>query len=97
MRYIKLAEQCIKQIEEGQLALHSKMPSLRRFKHQHNVSMTTALNCYQHLESLGWLIAKPQSGYYVAQKSLLTDNIKSPTLVSFQSSITDPSPFKVIF
>ncbi len=90
MRYIKLAEQCIKQIEEGQLALHSKMPSLRRFKHQHNVSMTTALNCYQHLESLGWLIAKPQSGYYVAQKSLLTDNIESPTLVSFQSSITDP-------
>ena len=90
MRYTQLAEQCVKQIEAGQLALHSKMPSLRKFKQLHNVSMTTALNCYQHLESLGWLIAKPQSGYYVAQKSLLADNIKSPTLVSFQSSTTQP-------
>ena len=90
MRYIQLAEQCVKQIEAGQLALHSKMPSLRKFKQQHSVSMTTALNCYQYLESLGWLIAKPQSGYYVAQKSLLADNIESPTLVSFQSTTTDP-------
>lgn len=90
MRYTQLAEQCVQQIEAGQLALHSKMPSLRKFKQLHGVSMTTALNCYQHLESLGWLIAKPQSGYYVAQKSLLADNIKSPTLVSFQSSTTEP-------
>lgn len=90
MRYIQLAEQCVQQIEAGQLTLHSKMPSLRKFKQQHSVSMTTALNCYQHLESLGWLIAKPQSGYYVAQKSVQADNIKSPTLVSFQSTTTQP-------
>lgn len=90
MRYIELAEQCIQQIESGQLALNVKMPSLRKFKQLHNVSMTTALNSYQHLESLGWLIAKPQSGYYVAQRSLLTNQIESPTLISFQSSITQP-------
>jgi DNA-binding transcriptional MocR family regulator len=90
MRYIQLAEQCVQQIEAGQLVLHSKMPSLRKFKQQHCVSMTTALNCYQHLESLGWLIAKPQSGYYIAQKSLLADNIESPTLISFQSATTKP-------
>jgi len=95
MRYTQLAEHCVQQIEAGQLPLHSKMPSLRKFKQLHNVSMTTALNCYQHLESLGWLIAKPQSGYYVAQKSLLTDNIKSPTLVSFQSTTTEPKAPKL--
>ena len=93
MRYTQLAEQCVKQIEAGQLALHSKMPSLRKFKQQHSVSMTTALNCYQHLESLGWLIAKPQSGYYVAQKSLLADNIKSiPLKCSLKHSRNANSP-----
>jgi len=95
MRYIQLAEQCVQQIESGQLVLHSKMPSLRKFKQLHHVSMTTALNCYQHLESLGWLIAKPQSGYYVAQTSLLTDNIESPTFVSFQSIRTTPKAPKL--
>ncbi|WP_435236846.1 PLP-dependent aminotransferase family protein [Psychromonas sp. PT13] len=95
MLYIELARQCVQQIESGQLVLHSKMPSLRKFRLQHNVSMTTALNCYQHLESLGWLIAKPQSGYYVAQKSQLTDKPELPTLVSFQSSATKPKAPKL--
>lgn len=90
MRYIDLAQQYVKKIESGQLALHAKMPSLRKFKQLHGVSMTTALNCYQHLESLGWLIAKPQSGYFVAQQQALGDNIEQPTLVSFKSSTTQP-------
>lgn len=90
MRYKKLAEQCIQQIESGQLLLNSKMPSLRKFKQLHGVSMTTALNCYQHLESLGWLIAKPQSGYYVTKSSLREDRRDMPTLVSFQSITTKP-------
>jgi len=90
MRYKQLAKQCLQQIESGQLLVNSKMPSLRNFKQLHNVSMTTALNCYQHLESLGWLIAKPQSGYYVAQRSLLVEKPQTPTVISFQSSITQP-------
>ncbi|WP_028868163.1 PLP-dependent aminotransferase family protein [Psychromonas arctica] len=90
MRYIQLATQCVQQIKSGQLALHAKMPSLRKFKQLHNVSMTTALNCYQHLESLGWLVAKAQSGYYVAQQSPLMDQSSRPSFVSFTSSITKP-------
>lgn len=90
MRYKQLAKQCVQQIESGQLAVNSKMPSLRNFKQLHNVSMTTALNCYQYLESLGWLLAKPQSGYYVAQSSLSTGQPQAPTLVSFQSTTTQP-------
>jgi len=90
MRYKQLATQCVQQIESGQLVVNSKMPSLRKFKQLHNVSMTTALNCYQHLESLGWLLAKPQSGYYVAQSSLSVAQPQTPTLVSFQSTTTQP-------
>ncbi|WP_409440332.1 PLP-dependent aminotransferase family protein [Psychromonas sp. GE-S-Ul-11] len=91
MRYKELAAQCIQQIESGQLAVNTKMPSLRNFKLLHNVSMTTALNCYQHLESLGWLLAKPQSGYYVAKQSVIDKKPKAPTIISFQSATTQPS------
>jgi len=90
MRYLQLADHYILQIQSGQLALHNKMPSLRRFKQLHGVSMTTALNCYQHLESLGWLIAKPQSGYYVASQKLLKEKSELPTLISFKSTLSDP-------
>lgn len=90
MRYKILASEYRQQIESGQLALNCKMPSLRKIKKLHNVSMTTALNCYQYLEFLGFLSAKPQSGYYVAQNSLLNSKPKTPTLVSFQSAITKP-------
>ncbi|RBW46496.1 PLP-dependent aminotransferase family protein [Psychromonas sp. B3M02] len=90
MRYKQLAQQCIQQIESGQLAVNSKMPSLRNFKLLHNVSMTTALNCYQHLESLGWLLAKPQSGYYVVQQSIMQGKPNTPTLVNFKSITTQP-------
>ena len=90
MRYKQLAKEYVQQIESGQLAIHSKMPSLRHFKQLHSVSMTTALNCYQYLESLGWLLAKPQSGYYVAQQSLFIEHLQTPTFVSFQSTTTKP-------
>jgi len=91
MRYKQLAAQYVHKIESGQLAVNARMPSLRNFKQLHNVSMTTALNCYQHLESLGWLLAKPQSGYYVANQSLLNNKPTAPTLISFQSVTTQPS------
>lgn len=90
MRYKQLAKQYVQQIESGQLTINSKMPSLRHFKQLHSVSMTTALNCYQYLESLGWLLAKPQSGYYVAQQSLLREQPLAPTLITFKSTTTKP-------
>jgi len=90
MRYLQLAEHYITQIQSGQLSVHDKMPSLRRIKQLHSVSMTTALNCYQHLESLGWLMAKPQSGYYVANHTMLRDSSALPTLISFKSAPSEP-------
>ena len=87
MRYIDLAEMCIEDISSGKLVQSSRMPSLRKFRQQHLISMTTALNCYQYLESLGWIIAKPQSGYFVCGQR--TANEK-PELISFESILTDP-------
>jgi len=88
MRYIDLAEMCIADISSGKLAQHSRMPSLRNFRLQHLVSMTTALNCYQHLESLGWILAKPQSGYFVCGQRTANEQ---PELVTFKSIMTTPT------
>lgn len=87
MRYIDLAEMCIEDISSGKLIIHSRMPSLRKFRQQHLISMTTALNCYQHLESLGWILAKPQSGYFVCGQRTANE---SPELIAFESIMTDP-------
>lgn len=88
MIYKDLANQCINDIESGKLLPHSRMPSLRNFKTQHNISMTSALNCYQYLESLGWIISRPQSGYFVCQQSL---NNQQPEFIEFKSKTSDPS------
>lgn len=44
------------------------MPSLRQLAKQQTVSMSTAVSCYQELESQGWIHARPQAGYYVSPR-----------------------------
>ena len=87
MRYIDLAEMCIADISSGKLVKNSRMPSLRTFRQQHSISMTTALNCYQYLESLGWILARPQSGYFVCGQRMANEK---PELIAFKSITTDP-------
>jgi len=90
-KYIQLAENVIADIESEQLSLAQRMPSVRKFSTLYNVSITTALNCYQRLEELGWLFAKPQSGFFVAQP---LGKIKAPHFPSFKSEISAPKTFK---
>lgn len=67
MRYKLIAEQIISDIRSGRLSHGSRMPSLRTMAGLQGVSMTTMLNAYHLLEELGWVLAKPQSGFYVTQ------------------------------
>lgn len=90
MRYKQLAEQYVLDIQAGKLAAQSRMPSLRQFASLHQVSMTTALNCYQSLEALGWIIAKPQSGYFVARRG--SQNL--PALEQFESRLAAVSDYQ---
>lgn len=84
MRYQGIAEQIIDDICSERLTQGSRMPSLRRLAQQFDVSMTTAINTYHHLEELGWIIARPQSGFYVS-RSLLTT--QTPDLPQFRSQL----------
>lgn len=87
MRYKTIAEQIITDIRSGKLNTGSRMPSLRKMSQLFGVSMTTALNCYHLLEELGWIIAKPQSGFYV---TLPLSEQRVPTLPQFRSQLSDP-------
>ncbi|MEF1230115.1 PLP-dependent aminotransferase family protein, partial [Vibrio fortis] len=46
-----------------------RMPSLRQLAKQQAVSMSTAVSCYQELESQGWIHSRPQAGYYISARS----------------------------
>ena len=83
-KYITLARQLISRIENDQLNVNSKLPSLRTFCQLHHVSMTTAIACYHYLEQLGYVIAEYKKGYYV-QKPYATKRIVNFPV--FQSEI----------
>ena len=49
-RYITISDTIINDIDNGLLLIDQRMPSLRQFTRLHDVSMTTANNCYQRLQ-----------------------------------------------
>lgn len=63
--YLQLATHYRQAIEAGTLSPGERMPALRVLTERHQVSLSTALQTCRHLESLGWLEARPRSGYFV--------------------------------
>ncbi|MCV6612090.1 MAG: PLP-dependent aminotransferase family protein [Amphritea sp.] len=66
-RYQQLADMLRQQIDQGILSPGDKLPSVRRFSQTQKVSPGTVLSCYNQLEQLQLIEARPQSGYYVRQ------------------------------
>ncbi|MEG1652425.1 MAG: winged helix-turn-helix domain-containing protein, partial [Hafnia sp.] len=46
-----------------------KLPSLREQVVHSGLSLMTVMHAYQILESQGWIVSRPQSGYYVAPQA----------------------------
>ncbi|MGO2322955.1 aminotransferase-like domain-containing protein [Vibrio casei] len=88
-KYKQLAEKFIADIQTGKLSYGDRMLSLRQLSRQHNISLSTAVNCYEELESLGWLISKPQAGFYVSSQQ---SEIQSPEWHPFTSSVSTLEP-----
>lgn len=53
-------------IENGNLKKNSKLPSIRRLSEGLGVSKTTVIAAYDQLCAEGYLMTKPQSGFFVA-------------------------------
>ncbi|MEL6117047.1 PLP-dependent aminotransferase family protein [Photobacterium sp. SP02] len=66
-KYEQLASQIRHQIESGIWRAGEKMPSLRKQAAHSGMSLMTVMHAYQQLESQGWLVAHPRSGYTVAE------------------------------
>ena len=65
-RYEQLADLFVGMIANGALAPGARLPSVRSVSEQHRISISTALQAYRLLEARGVLVARPQSGFYVA-------------------------------
>jgi DNA-binding transcriptional MocR family regulator len=65
-RYEQLAGLVGEMVDNGALAPGERAPSVRAVSLQHGVSVSTVLQAYRLLEDRGILVARPQSGFYVA-------------------------------
>jgi DNA-binding transcriptional MocR family regulator len=77
--YEQVAGQITAAIESGTLRPGDRLPSVRRLSQQRQVSVSTVLQAYAHLEAAGVLEARPQSGHYVrARRALLEPRATRP-------------------
>lgn len=71
--YIQIAERIKSWINEGTYLPGTKIPSMRQLSIKLDVSVSTVIQSYQLLERLGFIEARPQSGYYVKVRPLLQE------------------------
>ncbi|WP_425642206.1 PLP-dependent aminotransferase family protein [Marinomonas gallaica] len=88
--YESLAQRFIDDIVSERLPIGSRLPALRQLAQQQSVSLTTAGKAYGYLEDRGWIYARPQAGYFVANRSEITE---FPALSSHSLTPRDPSQF----
>lgn len=103
-RYLTVYDFYKNLIINGQMAAEQKMPSIRKGAEQMQVSRTTMESAYMLLAAEGYIISKPQSGYYVTematkQKESVSQKLsvreqKLPVRFDFVSSSVDQESFK---
>ncbi len=92
--YIQMYENIKKDIENGNIKAHQKLPSKRALAQHHNISIITAQNAYLQLYSEGYIYSKERSGYY-ASDILQIKNTSTTKLNFIKSNFTEnnESPF----
>ncbi len=68
-RYGQVAERILNLINNGVLKADEKIPSIRQLSRELNVSINTVKEAYWKLERQNYIVAVPQSGFYVQKKS----------------------------
>ncbi|MCU5778093.1 PLP-dependent aminotransferase family protein [Erwiniaceae bacterium BAC15a-03b] len=68
-KYQQLVHQMRAQIEAEVWQPGERLPSLREQVALSGLSLMTVMHAYQVLESQGWILSRPQSGYYVAPRA----------------------------
>lgn len=65
--YLQIYDNIKNQILSGEAAADEKLPSLRALSRTLGVSITTTELAYNQLQVEGYIVSRPQSGYYVAR------------------------------
>lgn len=99
--YMQVYHYFQKQIADGSLTPGSKMPSLRRCAQELELSRTTVEAAYLQLAADGYIISRPQSGYYVTSMGSRTQTSNpsktsrlTPVRFDFASSGVDRESFR---
>ena len=99
--YIQVYQYYKDLILSGRLASGTKMPSLRRCARELEISRTTVESAYLQLAADGYIIARPQSGYYVTELSAHQPSLQEsrpvssfPVIYNFASSGVDRESFR---
>lgn len=101
-KYIEIYDYYKKLILSKQMKSNDRMPSVRKATEIFNVSKTTIQNAYFALQADGYIIASPQSGYYVSdininEKKEDSINIKkeAPIQYDLKSGGADKDSFDI--
>ncbi len=68
--YERVARLVETQIATGTLRANDRIPSVRSMSRTAKVSVSTVVQAYVHLENIGLIEARPQSGFYVRRPSV---------------------------
>jgi len=82
--YEKIAYHIDRLIRKGTYRVGERIPSVRNLASQMKVSISSVVKAYFHLENLGIIEARPQSGYYVRHR---TAQIVEETEPSFPTAV----------
>ena len=103
-RYLRVYQYYKELILNGQLQPDAKLPSIRKASDQLQMSRTTMENAYMLLAAEGYIISKPQSGYYVTDigtkqikeglPKIQSSEKKDEILYDFVTSNVDREGFK---
>ncbi|WP_174508789.1 PLP-dependent aminotransferase family protein [Klebsiella oxytoca] len=86
-KYQQLAQQLTEQMALGVWQPGDRLPSLREQVVSSGMSFMTVSHAYQLLESQGRIIARPQSGYYVAPKPVKLRQPAPPAQVTRDEAV----------
>ena len=82
--YERVAGLVAGQISSGALRVSERIPSVRSMSRSARVSVSTVVQAYTHLESLGLIEARPQSGYFV--RARLRERLPEPPARQIRST-----------
>ena len=101
--YEQLYDAIREDILNGSIKAGEKLPSLRSLSKELDISLTTIEQAYGQLMVEGYIVSRPQSGYYAAEIRSVENTIKeesveeiSDEILSENEFIHDPSSFDFI-